>query len=127
MKMGRAHRAPVSRQVRVLFDNMRKLNGARTHVFAKPRNRFGVMSENAARQLVQRFDPDITGHGFRAAFKTWARGQRIYLPDAIELALAHEPAKLEAAYQRADLLEERAAIMQDWADYVTDGRDPPTL
>lgn len=104
---------------------MRKLNGARTHVFAKSRHRFGVMSENAARQLVQRFDPDITGHGFRAAFKTWARGQRIHQPGAIEMALAHEPAKLEAADQSADLPKERAAIMQGWAEYVPGRRDPP--
>ncbi|PWR01286.1 hypothetical protein DKT77_17810 [Meridianimarinicoccus roseus] len=127
MKMGRAHRAPVSRQARVLLDNMRMLNGEKEHVFAKPRNRSGVICENAARLLVKRFEAGATGHGFRAAFKTWARGQRRYLPDAIEMALAHEPAKLEAAYQRADLLEERVALMQDWADFVTGGADPRSL
>lgn len=127
MKMGRPHRAPVSRQAGRVLDMMRMLNGDHAHVFAKPRNRSGVICENAALQLVKRFDPAITGHGFRAAFKTWARGQRRYLPDAIEFALAHEPARLEAAYQRADLLEERAGLMQDWADYVTGPFDPAPL
>lgn len=121
MKMGRPHRVPISTQARVVVQNMRALNGDRTHVFSKPRNRSGVICENAARLLVKRFDNKITGHGFRAAFKTWARGQRVYLPDAIEMALAHEPAKLEAAYQRADLLEERAELLQDWANFVTSG------
>lgn len=47
--------------------------------------------------------------------------------DAIEFALAHEPDALEAAYQRGDLLEERAQLMQEWADFVTSGQDPVRL
>lgn len=119
MKMGREHRVPLSRQARDLLDNMYALNGDQARVFGKPRNRSGVICENAARLLVKRFDAAATGHGFRAAFKTWARSQRRYLVDAVEFALAHEPAQLEAAYQRADLLEERAELMQGWADFVT--------
>jgi hypothetical protein len=34
---------------------------------------------------------------------------------------------LEAAYQREDLIEERAIMMQDWADYVTGGANPPSF
>lgn len=123
MKMGRPHRVPMSRQARALLNNMRILNGEHVHVFSKPRNKSGVICENAARLLAKRFDPGITGHGFRAAFKTWSRSRRHYLPDAIEFSLAHEPASLEAAYQRSDLLEERAALMQDWADFVTSGQN----
>lgn len=124
MKMSRTHRVPVSRQARVLLDNMRLLNGHQPHVFARPRNRSGVICENVACKLAKGFDPELTAHGLRAAFKTWARQQRIYRDDAVELALAHEKNGLESAYQRADLLEERAELMQDWADYVTGGRDP---
>ena len=71
--------------------------------------------------LVQRFDPEITGHGFRATFKGWARSQRRYQKDAIEFALAHGLPPLEAAYFREDLLEERRPMMQDWADFVCEG------
>ena len=72
---------------------------------------------------MKRFDPALTGHGFRASFKTWARRHRRYLFDAVEYALAHVPNKLEKAYMRDDLLEERREIMQDWANYVTGNRN----
>ena len=121
MKMSRPHRVPMSLQAKGVLQNMVALNGDRAQVFAKPRNRHGVICENTACNLVQRFDRGMTGHGIRAAFKTWARSRRIYQVDAIEMALAHEPDKLEAAYQRADLLEERAVLMQDWADFLTGG------
>lgn len=127
MKMARAHRVPLSRQMSIVLDNISLLSGDEPQLFAKPGNRSGVLSENAALNLVKRFDPAITGHGFRASFKTWARAQRCYKDDAIEFALAHEPNALEAAYQREDLLEERAQLMQDWADFVTDGQDPVRL
>jgi len=35
--------------------------------------------------------------------------------------------KLEEAYMRDDLIEERSELMQDWADFVTDGNLPPSL
>ena len=127
MKMRRVHRVPLSRQARMVLRNMMLLTGNEVHVFAKPGNKSGVICENAVLNLVKRFDPAITGHGFRAAFKTWARARADYPRDAIECSLAHEPDKLEAAYQRADLLDERRALMQDWADHVTGGRDPVDL
>jgi integrase len=96
-------------------------------VFAKATTRSGTFCENAILNLVKRFDPSLTAHGFRASFKTWARKERRYSFDAIEFALAHVPTKLEAAYMREDLLEERAELMQDWADFVTGGRDPASL
>ena len=127
MKMRRVHRVPLSRQARIVLQNMMPLTGNEPHVFAKPGNKSGVICENAVLNLVKRFDPAITGHGFRAAFKTWARARADYPRDAIEFALAHEPDKLEAAYQRADLLDERRGLMQGWADHVTGRRGPVDL
>ena len=127
MKMGRAHRVPLSRQAAVVIRNMAFLTGSSAHVFARPRNKCGVLSENTIRKLVQRFEPTITGHGFRATFRTWARRQGRYSTDAMEFALAHEQDELEAAYQREDLLEERQGLMQDWADFITCGREPAQL
>lgn len=127
MKMDRSHRVPLSRQARMVLENMQVLTGDQQHVFARPNNRDGVMSSNTPRKLAKRFHLEITGHGFRSSFRTWARNRRIYSKDAMEFSLAHEPAALEAAYQRADLLEERAELMQDWADYVTGGKAPRCL
>lgn len=121
MKMRQEHRVPLSHQALIVHENLRCLNGERDFLFAKARTKSGVLSENTVLKLVQRFDPEITGHGFRATFKGWARSQRRYQKDAIEFALAHGLPPLEAAYFREDLLEERRPLMQDWADFVGGG------
>jgi integrase len=127
MKMSRAHRVPISRQVGVVFGNMRLLTGDAASIFDKPNTKSGVISENTICNLLQRYRPGITAHGLRAGFRSWARRAGKYAPDEMEFALAHEQDDLEAAYQREDLIEERAALMQDWADFVTKGRNPTTL
>lgn len=96
-------------------------------VFARPSNKSGVIDENRACREIQMFDPDITGHGLRSAFRTWARKQNCYALDVMEYALAHEKNSLVAAYFRDDLLEERRQMMQDWADYLTGGEDVADL
>jgi integrase len=128
MKMRRPHRVPLVRQTRVIIDNLDLIRPTGTdHVFEKPRTKAGMISENAALNLVQKFDPDITMHGFRSSFRTWARKQGRYGYDVMELALAHEKDALTAAYERDDLLEERRPLMADWADFVTAGEDPVSL
>ena len=121
MKMRQEHRVPLSHQALIVHENLRCLNGGRDYLFFKARTKSGVLSENTVLKLVQRFDSGITGHGFRATFKGWARSQRRYQKDAIEFALAHGLPPLEAAYFREDLLEERRPMMQDWADFVGGG------
>lgn len=127
MKARLPHRVPLSRQARALLDNAALLSAGHKLVFAKPNTRSGTICENAVRLLIQRFEPGLTGHGFRASFKTWARVSRRYDRDAVEYALAHVPDKLEQAYQRDDLLAERRDLMQDWADFVTGGSMPLSL
>jgi len=127
MKARLPHRVPLSRQARALLDNAAVLSAGRKLVFAKTNTQSGTICENAVRLLVQRFEAGLTGHGFRASFKTWARVARRYDRDAVEYALAHVPGKLEQAYQRDDLLEERRELMQDWADFVTGGAMPLSL
>lgn len=59
-------------------------------------------------------------HGFRASFRTWAEenGKRY---EVAEVALGHSiGGRVERAYQRSDLLEERRALMDAWARHVTD-------
>ncbi|VVQ07822.1 hypothetical protein PS934_03261 [Pseudomonas fluorescens] len=64
--------------------------------------------------------PDITTHGFRATFRTWASECTLYPREVCELALAHdERDQTEAAYSRSNLLEKRRELMQAWADYAT--------
>ena len=61
----------------------------------------------------------ITVHGFRATFKTWAEETGNYQHHAIEFCLAHQlPSKVEKAYLRTNLTEQRKQIMDNWEKYV---------
>jgi integrase len=62
---------------------------------------------------------DITAHGFRATFKTWANEQTAFPNDLIEAALAHVKGdKVEAAYLRGTLIERRRQVMETWAQFA---------
>jgi integrase len=59
-----------------------------------------------------------TAHGFRSSFRDWC-SEHAYPRDLAERALAHTISnKVEAAYHRTDLLEQRAPMMQRWADFL---------
>ncbi len=61
---------------------------------------------------------ELTIHGFRSTFRDWVAEKTDYPRDVAEMALAHTIGdKVEAAYRRGELIEKRARLMQDWADY----------
>ncbi|MOA41087.1 putative prophage CPS-53 integrase [compost metagenome] len=58
-------------------------------------------------------------HGFRSTFRTWAAEHTDYPREICEAALAHSlGSKVEAAYNRGDLLEKRRRLMQDWCEFL---------
>jgi integrase len=61
---------------------------------------------------------DLTVHGFRATFKTWATERSNFPRELVEVALAHVfEDKTEAAYQRGDMFEKRRRLMAAWAEF----------
>lgn len=65
---------------------------------------------------------DITTHGFRATFKTWASDQTDYAREVIEAALAHVVGdRAEQAYQRGSWLERRRKLMEQWGEVLRRG------
>ena len=59
-----------------------------------------------------------TVHGFRAMAST-ALNEMGFRSDVIERQLAHEQRnRIRAAYNRAEYLVERRAMMNRWADYL---------
>ena len=67
----------------------------------------------------------MTGHGFRAVASTilnearTKKGARQFDADVIERQLAHcERNAVRGAYNRAEYLPERRAMMQAWADML---------
>jgi integrase len=60
----------------------------------------------------------VVPHGFRATFRTWAE-EEAHFPHAMtEEAMGHVVGtQVERAYRRTDVLQQRRALMQAWADY----------
>jgi integrase len=69
-------------------------------------------------KLLQELQPGITAHGMRSTFRDWAGETTSHPREVIEHAMSHRlKDAAEAAYQRGDLLQRRAKLMNDWATY----------
>jgi integrase len=62
---------------------------------------------------------EVTMHGFRSAFKTWAEERTKFKSGVIESCLAHKFAGLDENYLRTTFPEHRRRLMQQWAAFVT--------
>src|SRR5262249_31250769 len=63
---------------------------------------------------------DITVHGFRATFKTWAEEKKTdYDSLVIEASMAHAIKGIERHYLRTTFPEQRQKLMADWAAFAT--------
>ena len=81
---------------------------------------FGYIPANGLLRFVQRqMDrPDITMHGFRSSFATWADEVTEYPDQMIEIALAHKVGSaVSRRYRRKSMVERRRAMMEDWATF----------
>ena len=62
---------------------------------------------------------DLTVHGFRATFRTWAAERTTFPREVAEAALAHVVGDdTERAYQRGDLFEKRRKLMAEWGQFL---------
>jgi len=63
---------------------------------------------------------DITVHGFRATFRTWADEETNFSNQAVEFCLSHVPGdEAEKAYRRRSMFAKRKQIMEAWAAFAT--------
>ena len=80
-----------------------------------------IPSENAVNVAIRRMGyskEQMTAHGFRSMASTLLN-EAGYRLDVIEAQLAHTSAdKIRAIYNRAQYMEERRKLMQDWADML---------
>ena len=68
---------------------------------------------------------DITTHGFRSSFKTWALEATNFPTQAVEFALAHETKNtVERAYIRGNrMLDKRREVMKAWDAFCASHSD----
>lgn len=123
----RDHFVPMSRQALEVVETLKLLTSMSPYVFPNDRWFHRPMSENALGYLLKRagFQGRHVPHGWRATFSTIMNERRPGDSKAIDLMLAHVPKdKIEAAYNRAEHLELRREIAQEWADLLLDGLPP---
>lgn len=121
-KMRTLHHVPlVAQSVKVLRD-IEQITGNGKYVFSTQQSLLNpIMSENTINQVLKRmgYKGVLVGHGFRSLAST-VLNENGFRADVIERQLAHMPRdQVRAAYNRAQYLPERRAMMQWWADYLT--------
>ena len=121
MKMRASHIVPLSSQAVAILRELHALTGRGKYVLPSPRTSGRPMSENAITAALRSLGYDgqtMTAHGFRSTASTLLHEQG-YPSDVIERQLAHrEQNAVKDAYNRAQRLPERKAMMQCWSDYL---------
>jgi integrase len=121
MKAGKEHRVPLCPRAISILQAMKPENvesGAFAFPGSQPRK---AQSNMVFLMLLRRMKlGDLTAHGFRATFKTWAAERTNFPREVVEAALAHVAGdKIEAAYQRGDVFGKRLRLMTAWSDYCS--------
>ena len=117
MKGEREHRVPLSDDA---IGVLERLQTARSNAFVFPGHRNGKpLSNMSLLMMLRRLGrSDLTTHGFRSSFRTWAAERTGFPREVVEMVLAHVIGnKTEAAYQRGDLFEKRRRLMVEWAKH----------
>jgi integrase len=117
MKARREHRLPLSAPMMAILD---KLHRERCSDFVFPGFRGGQpLAFKALARLLGRIGVgNVTVHGFRSAFRSWAAEETSFPSEIAELQLSHQVGtSLERAYQRSDLFVRRVELAEAWGSY----------
>ena len=120
MKMREDHIVPLSAQALDVLRELKTLSGDNHYVFPSSHKATGHLSNGAILAALKRmgYKGKATGHGFRSSASTILH-DRGFRSDVIERQLSHaERNKVKAAYNHAQYLPERRAMMQKWADIL---------
>lgn len=116
------HIVPLSKQAVSILRELKPLTGTGKYVFPSARSAKRAMSDNAVLAAMRRMDISadvMTGHGFRASFRTIGAEVLKFRIDQLEHQLAHSVKDANGtAYNRTSFLPERKRMMQRWADYL---------
>jgi integrase len=121
MKTREQHRVPLSDRAVKILEAQRDAPSRRSNnPFVFPGLLPGrPLSRQPLTELTKKLSPSpITVHGFRSSFRDWALVVAKASEAVAEQCLAHAiGSDVRKAYARDDLLELRAPLMQQWADY----------
>jgi integrase len=123
------HLVPLSRQAVAILEELHDLNAQHEYVFPG-RQPYQHISNNTLLFALYRlgYRGKMSGHGFRAVADTTlaelrSLGRHQFSDKAVDLQLAHQRKdQVKAAYDRSELLPERQALLQWWANYLDELR-----
>lgn len=122
MKMREPHIVPLSRQAVELLRELHTHTGGRSFLFPNYRNPKTCMTATTLNRALERMGFNgkdsigFSAHGFRATASTMLN-ELSFRSEVIERQLAHaERNKVRASYNQGEYMEERRAMMQQWAN-----------
>ncbi|MBI2744617.1 MAG: tyrosine-type recombinase/integrase [Burkholderiales bacterium] len=125
MKGKRDHLVPLSQQAVALLRGLRAIvHPEREFLFPNRRTPSQPMANRSLNAVLERlgFNDDATVHGFRSVFSTRYNELGVN-PDVIERCLTHVHGNsVRAAYNRAQYLDQRRLLLQEWADWLDEQR-----
>ncbi|MDE2580911.1 MAG: integrase arm-type DNA-binding domain-containing protein [Rhodospirillales bacterium] len=120
MKAGREHRVPLCAEALAVLRDVAPLRDRKAGELVFPGAKRGKpLSDMSLTAVLRRMKRgDLTVHGFRSTFRQWCAEATNYPRELAEAALAHTLRdKVEAAYQRGDMMEKRRRLMAEWATF----------
>jgi integrase len=119
MKGRKPHVVPLTERMLVLLKALPREPGDDGLVFISSRSN-APLGKMTVPKLVDAMGYDVTVHGFRATFRTWAGEQTSFAREVIEFCLAHVVGDAsERAYWRGDMIEKRRRLMEEWNKFVS--------
>lgn len=120
---GRPHFVPLAPKAIEVLRDIHPLSGRGRYVFPSLLTGERPMSENTVNTALRRMgftSDEMTAHGFRAMARTLMVERLPGIdPNVIEAQLAHmKSGPLGAAYDRAEYMDQRRNLMNEWAAYL---------
>jgi len=120
---GKPHLIPLAPQAVAALRIVQPLTGSGKYVFSSLLSGNRPMSENTVNTALRRMgytSEDMTAHGFRAIAKTLILERLPGIDQGcVEAQMGHtKSGPLGSAYDRAEYMEQRHAMMRVWADYL---------
>ena len=115
-----AYLVPLSRQAVEEMRKVHQLTGGYRLLIAGRNDPRQPISNNTVNSALKRmgYEGRLTGHGIRASIST-ALNEMGYNGDWVEAQLSHASgSKVRRSYNHAEYVEQRRAMMQEWADYL---------
>ncbi len=118
---------PLATQALEVLRELQAHTGTGEYLFPSARGRERPMSDNAVLTALRALGIPkevMSGHGFRATAKTNLKQTLGFADELIEFQLSHLTTdKYGEAYDRATFEPQRRAMMQRWADWLTELRE----